>query len=373
MTTQLTLRARLLALLVLLTSTLFSCQKEESYAPMPTTTQVLTASTTTPSLSQANADNIALTLTWTPGSNQGTQAAIDYSVEVAMQGSNFANPVTLPVERGVYSLALKTVDFNKLLTDKLGLATGTSQTLEVRVKAQEASKAMAAQYSNVVVLTATPYMAVSNIYIVGDATPNGWNIDNPNQLTPSASSSSVFTYTGILNAGEFKILASKGDWNVPFYRPLSDHQALTETGVQYTASPDYKWLITTPGAYTITLDITKLTISIVSFTAPTQLWLVGDATPGGWNLDNATPLTVSPSNPTVFTYTGPFTPGEFKIATAKDFNAPFYRPTTNHPDLSATTVQVSAGDPDNKWQVMAATAGTHTLTLDTFNMTISIQ
>lgn len=374
--TTLTINSRLVALfalLVLLTGTLFSCQKEDSYAPTPATTQVLSASTTTPALSQANADNTALTLSWTSGTNHNTQAAIDYTVQIAKQGTNFANPAMLSVSRGVYTLALKTSDFNTLLTKTLGMAAGTSQALEVRVKSQEASNAVAPDYSNVVALTATPYVAITNIYIVGDATPNGWNIDNPNQMTPSPTSPSVFTYTGVLKAGEFKMVAGKGDWNAPFYRPLTDHPALTAPGVQYTTSPDYKWQITTPGAYTITLDVAKLTISIVPFTAPKQLWLVGDATVNGWDIGNATPMTVSATNPTIFTYTGPFTVGEFKIATAKDFNAAFYRPTTDHPALSATAVQLSAGNPDNKWQITSATAGTHTLTLDTFNMTITIK
>jgi hypothetical protein len=363
--------ATTLLLFVAASSLLLACQKEDSYTPKPTTTQVLSASTATPALSQANADNTALTLDWTSGTNHDTQAAIDYTVQIAKQGTNFASPATVAVDRGVYTLALKTADFNSLLTKTLGLPTGTTQTLEVRVKSQEASATAGPDYSNVVVLTATPYVAITNIYIIGDATPNGWNIDNPNQMMPSPTSTSVFTYTGILKAGEFKMVAGKGDWNAPFYRPLTDHPALTDAGVQYTAgNPDYKWQITSPGAYTITLDVVKLTVSIVPFTPPAQLWLVGDATPNGWSIGDATPMTVSATNPTIFTYTGPFAVGEFKIATAKDFNAPFYRPTTNHPALSATTVQLSAGDPDNKWQITSA--GPHTLTLDTFNMTITI-
>ncbi|MGI4871780.1 MAG: SusE domain-containing protein [Janthinobacterium lividum] len=363
-----------LAMLVLLTGTLFSCQKEDSSLPTPATTQVLSASTTTPVLTQANADNTALTLTWVGGTNHDTQAAIDYTVQIAKQGTNFASPATATVSRGVYMLAYKTSDFNTLLIKTLGLPIGTAQALEVRVKSQEASNTQAPDYSNVVTLTATPYNAVTNLYIVGDATPNGWDINNPNQMTASTSNSSVFTYTGILKVGEFKMVAGKGDFNAPFYRPTVDHPALSATAVQYTAgNPDNKWQITTTGAYTVTLDISKLTVSIVPFAAPTQLWLVGDATVKGWDIGNATPMTVSPTDPTIFTYTGPFVAGEFKIATAKDFNAAFYRPTTDHPALSATAVQVSAGNPDNKWQITAATAGTHTITLNTFTMTISIQ
>ncbi len=365
--------ARLLTVLLLFLGGLSSCQKEDSYTPTPTTTQVLTASTTTPVLTQANADNVALTLDWTLGTNEGTQAAIDYTVQVAKQGTNFATPANLTVSRGVYTRAFKASEFNTLLITTLGLPIGTAQALEIRVQSQEASKAKAPQYSNVVTVTATPYQAITNVYIVGDATPNGWDINNPNQMTQSTTNSSVYIYTALLTVGEFKMVAGKGDWNAPFYRPTVNHPPLTATAVQYTAgTPDNKWQITTAGAYTITLDVKNLTISIVPFAAPTQLWLIGDATPGGWSLSSMTPMTVSPTNPTVFTYTGSFTPGEFKIATAASFSAPFYRPTTNHPALSATGVVLST-NPDDKWEITAATAGTHTLTLDTFRMTIVIQ
>ncbi|RZK86761.1 MAG: SusF/SusE family outer membrane protein [Hymenobacter sp.] len=330
------------ALLVLLTSTLFSCQKEDAYTPTLTTVQVLTASTATPTLTQANADNTAFTLDWTQGTNHGTQAAIDYTVQVAKQGTNFASPASVTVDRGVYTRAFRTSEFNTLLTKTLGLPVGTAQALEIRVKSQEASNSAAPDYSNVVTVTATPYNAVTTLY------------------------------SEVLTAGEFKIPTAR-DFTAPFYGPTTNHPSLSATGVQLiTGSPDNKWQITTPGAYQITLNINTLTINIVPFVAPAQLWLVGDATVKGWDIGNATPMTVSATSPTIFTYTGPFVAGEFKIATVKDFAAPFYRPTVDHPDLSATAVQVSTS-PDNKWVVTAATAGTYTLTLDVLHQTISIK
>ena len=74
-----------------------------------------------------------------------------------------------------------------------------------------------------------------------------------------------------------------------------------------------------------------------------------------------TPMVKSSTDAFTFTYTGTLNAGEFKIATIADFNGPFYRPTVNHPLLSASGVMLSAGDPDNKWQI--TTAGTYTITL----------
>lgn len=219
-----------------------------------------------------------------------------------------------------------------------------------------------------------PYTSVA---LLGDATAGGWSLNAMTPLVESKTDPFIFSYTGALTAGEFKI-ATAADFNAPFYRPKTNHPDLSVTTVQVTAGdPDNKWQITDAGTYTITLNERDNTISIVEqpkITTPPydKLWLIGDATPGGWSLDNMTPMTQDPTNKFIFTYTGAFVAGEFKIATAADFGAPFYRPTDNHPDLSATAVQVTANDPDNKWQITATTVGTYKITLDTQHDTISI-
>lgn len=219
----------------------------------------------------------------------------------------------------------------------------------------------------------TPY---TQLWMIGDATPGGWDLNNMPAMTESLTDPFIFTYTRAFSVGEFKIATAR-DFNAPFYRPLTNHPDLSATTVQVTAgNPDNKWQIVTAGTYRVTLNLHNNTISIVNtanFTPPyTKLWLIGDATAGGWNLNAPTPMTVSPSNPFIFTFTGPLAAGEFKVATALDFNAPFYRPLTNHPDLSATDVVVTAGNPDNKWQLTSAAAGNYVITLNTLENTVTI-
>jgi hypothetical protein len=117
----------------------------------------------------------------------------------------------------------------------------------------------------------------------------------------------------------------------------------------------------------------SLTVTPYSNVVPppyNQLWMVGDATPAGWNIDGPTPMTQDSTDPWVFIYTGPLTAGEFKIPTGKSWDAQFYRPVTNHPDISDSRVQLSAGDPDNKWQI--PTAGNYKVTLNLHTITIKI-
>lgn len=217
-------------------------------------------------------------------------------------------------------------------------------------------------------MDASPY---SELWIVGDATPNGWNIDNPNVMKQSSNDPFIFTYQEILKAGEFKIATAKS-WDAPFYRPTMNNPEITATEVQLSAGdPDNKWRIATEGPYKITLNLRDLTISIAPFIPYTELWIVGDATPNGWNIDDPTPMVADPSDPYVFSYTGALTAGEFKIATAKSWDDPFYRPTTNAPELTNTEVQLSAGEPDNKWKL--STPGNYKITLNQLYHTISIE
>ena len=45
----------------------------------------------------------------------------------------------------------------------------------------------------------------STLFMVGDATPNGWSIDAPTPLTASEEDPLVFTWEGGLKTGEMKL------------------------------------------------------------------------------------------------------------------------------------------------------------------------
>lgn len=221
--------------------------------------------------------------------------------------------------------------------------------------------------------SAPPY---SDLWIVGDATPNGWNIDNPNKLRVDRSNPYVFTYNEVLKAGEFKFPTSTGNWGTDFYMPLTNYQDLSLTGVQLVrgGSPDLKWKITTPGAYKIKLDLETMKINITPFTPPSQIWLVGDATPNGWDIANATPLVRDAANPNVFTYTGALKAGEFKFPLQKDFTGDYYMPVTPNEDATSTEMKfVPGGQPDNKWRISADQAGNYKITIDVLHETIQFQ
>jgi starch-binding outer membrane protein SusE/F len=216
--------------------------------------------------------------------------------------------------------------------------------------------------------------AHARLWIMGDATPKGWDINNPAEMQADPSDPFVFTYSEVLKAGEFKIPVSTGNFATDYYMPLTNNPDLTNMGVRLVAggNPDYKWKITTPGAYKITLNIRDMTISIKPFTPYQQLWMVGSATPKGWDINSPDEMVKDPSNPYVFTYSGPLSAGEFKIPTATgNWGTDYFMPAVNHQDLGSTAVRlIAGGNPDNKWEITQA--GNYTVTLNQLYETITI-
>ncbi|ROI07815.1 SusF/SusE family outer membrane protein [Chryseobacterium sp. H3056] len=213
----------------------------------------------------------------------------------------------------------------------------------------------------------------SNLWIVGDASPSGWDINTPVGFTQDQSNPFIFTLECSLKEGNFKILAgATGDWCGNWYRPLVDNQDLNATGVQQLSGcdPDFKWKVSAAaaGRYKITLNASNNTIKF----EPVNVYMIGDATPNGWNIGTLTPMQ---KNGSVYTWTGPLTAGEFKFT---KFNTTWCDGTelvadTPNQSIANTAFHARekcAGD-DNKWKVTAP--GTYTITLNLDTNTLNIQ
>ncbi len=85
------------------------------------------------------------------------------------------------------------------------------------------------------------------LYLVGDATPNGWSIDAPTPMTPTKEDPLVFVWEGPLNAGEMKLCLATGSWDNPFIHPMVAGDEITKDGIRetefdmYAGDPDKKW------------------------------------------------------------------------------------------------------------------------------------
>lgn len=106
--------------------------------------------------------------------------------------------------------------------------------------------------------------------------------------------------------------------------------------------------------------LVALIVAVPSFA--NTISLIGEATPGGWSLDNA--VAMKPTADGVFEFVGDLKDGSLKLITQNDF-APSYGPQTNGDSLVIGTVELAYratyDDPDNAFAVKA---GRYSLVLD---------
>ena len=219
---------------------------------------------------------------------------------------------------------------------------------------------------DIVVITEELPLKVDHLYMVGDATPAGWNIGEPYEMTRDAENKYLFTYHGKLKTGEIKLPLSKGDWGATFVYAPAANTEINDKGVASDAidirkgGADNKWKVTKAGIYTFAVDLRtrKLTVTYEGEEPAGPIvpieseWLsfIGNATPYGWDIDGlkakvqdgSAKFAKTSSNPLQFTYEGHLNLGEFKLSFAKQG-------------------MVVGGD-DNKWKVTEA--GTYTIVFD---------
>ena len=255
---------------------------------------------------------------------------------------------------------------NNLILENGGNA-GETYNLKARVIAR-VTETGDSQTSEITFSVQTFNPVSNKLFIVGDSTPNGWDIANATELTASSNQRGVFTYQGTLQPGNFKFAVSRDDcFCQDFYTrdPDNDSAIIYNEG---GSGEDVQWEITEEGNYNIRLDLLNMTFTISQVEdAPfPKLWIAGDATESGWNVENPAEFTQSEEDPFVFTYKGNFKPGEFKIFAGPlgDFCGEWYRPFENGQTLINGEVNQSAGcDQDNKWLITEETAGRYRVIL----------
>lgn len=356
---------------------LFSCDEEltdDSFA----SDDVLTVSVASPDviLEERFTEN-KVTINWTTGSNKDTGASISYLLEIDKAGNNFSMPLEYDMGKNQFLFSFNYKTLNQILLNTFNAVPNTAIELEARVTATFGDGTVAPQTATTTFMV-TPYQPVSSqLFIVGSATPIGWDISKAIELSASSTKAGVFIFEGLLSPGNFKFAVSNdGCFCQDFYTqdPLNAMAIVHNIG---GSGDDIQWEITNGGKYKIEVNLVELTIKIEKSEDPmfSKIWILGDASASGWNINAPEEFTRS-SNPFIFTYEGVFVPGDFKIFAGSlgDFCGQWYMPLVSGQDLSSTSVALNAGcDIDNKWKITAENQGRYKITLDILNNKIKIE
>ena len=198
--------------------------------------------------------NEAILLSWTTGNNKGTGNRIYYQLELAPKGVNFQNAyVAINNETQIYNWSATQENQNSIILDKFDGIPGQSMELEARVSA--ISEGTETQTSTVE-FSVTPYQPVTEtLYLIGDATPNGWSADNATEMIRE--DNGIFSWEGNLVEGDYKFITSQGEF-------LPSYNNDGEGNVIYRSSddnPDEKFHITESHYYKMTVNLLEGTLT----------------------------------------------------------------------------------------------------------------
>ena len=232
-------------------------------------------------------------------------------------------------------------------------------------------------------------MEVEDLYMVGD--PTQWSF-----LQLIKSSDHVWFYEGNIagsevegNNGRFRA-APSSSWDNPIHA-TEDGTIVKPDGTSYDmvynnmTAGDKNWVIEKTGKYRIVFDLQTSKISVTqdfSEVLPVitpSVYAVGDATIGGWNTAEGTPLNVDPSDPYIFTYQTYIKSGnlKFSLRNDKEWDGNWIHPTKSvtlgTEGLTDCAIEVFRGSDihDNQWTVNVA--GTYKITLDLRKMEMSAE
>ena len=254
------------------------------------------------------------------------------------------------------------------MLEKYGAVAGVSTIIEARVIATINTTPQSQQTSQVITIKVTPYEPVSKtLYLLGDVTPNGWDANKAIKLTPDAGNPSIFVFRGALTTGSYKFITTLGQ-----FLPSYNHGANDNTIVYRTtdSQPDDKFSIAEAGVYKITVSLLDLTVSAVKLNQPPydKIYMVGDASPNGRDIANATELVQDPNNPYIFTYMGVMKAGNFKFPVNRntDWGQDMYM----RIDDTHMYIHHGGDSDDNKWTIDKK--GHYIIKLNLMDNTISI-
>ena len=138
----------------------------------------------------------------------------------------------------------------------------------------------------------TPSLPIpDSIYITGSATPGGW-VNNPpaNQKFKKISATAFELILNFVANGEYTILPNFGSWDFKYALNTGTAQSGT---LQYNTGGNIPGPANA-GTYKLTVDFGNGSYNLTTYSVPlpekNQLFIVGSATPGGWNNPVPVPL-----------------------------------------------------------------------------------
>lgn len=253
-------------------------------------TPVLNASTKAIAPTPADSSNNALMLSWTNPRYATDSATELYTIQIDSSGRNFSKAVSIVVS-GALSDSLTAKQINTIAL-AFGFSYNVAYNLDVRLISSYANNNE--QYtSNTITISYTPYVippkvqppSTKQLFLVGNATQGGWAnpVPVPTQVFERVDSVDYAGVFNLIGGAQYLALPLNGDW-AHKYATNDANPAPTGGTFGYDASNNFTGPDTS-GWYVIWFNFQAGTVSVKPYSGfvPDSLFVVGNATPGGWN------------------------------------------------------------------------------------------
>jgi hypothetical protein len=209
---------------------------------------LLVPATGTFTLDKTKPNDLVTTVVWNYAAYSGTETVVNYSVEFAAAGTDFASPTVVATSTDRF----KNFTVSELNTAALnaGFAPFVESSIDVRVKSTVGTTASVAQTSNFYTIKLTPYPAWPDWGIIGSATPTGWDSDTNLNYDLATKTYSI---TMSMVPGAYKFRLDNG-WGTNYGSSSASGGALDLNGSDIP--------ITVEGSYKITADFNAKTYTV---------------------------------------------------------------------------------------------------------------
>ena len=249
----------------------------------------LTPTSTNPIVLQvSNASDNAVSFNWN-ASPYGNDT-INYALQIDVAGDNFTHPQVIKYGNALTS-SISVIDLNTAAI-AAGVLGGSTKNVEFRIVSYlGTSYTTPLGNSSVATISVTTFTPIPpTLYIVGDATAGGWNnpVPLPSQQFTRLDAVSYGIVVNLTAGGSYLFLPVNGDWSHKYGGATATGGALlADNAVPGSNTP----APATSGTYQIVVNFQTGTYTVTPFatTIPSNLYIVGDATAGGWNNPVPTP------------------------------------------------------------------------------------
>ena len=326
-------------------------------------------------LDQDKKEEKAVTFTWSNASNRGEGTELTYYFKMDVANNNFETSIAkVEIPAGTREITFTHKDMNNLLAGwKVQLGTPVALEAEIIAEVSKSDVYLKPEISKIE-FNVTGYVTEArDLFIVGTAV-DGMQADKALKMNEEIPEQK-YTWSGVLQAGNFKFIRSNTSL-FPSYTQGVNSNTLTYNETETGSETLFQ--ITTPGFYTITLNVEALTIDRQRpESAYDKIWMIGGATPAGWNIMSSVELQKDPVNQVAFIYEGQLYPGELKfpLELKDDWDVPFLMPVADQTGITGDNrmehVPAGTEDHDYKWRIQDT--GLYKVTLNTYEMTIKFE